>query len=476
MGETVIILQEEGILAAEGKAGRRPELLEITRIPVEGYGDPYEQWRKALEAYAADHKPSPVRLILPPSYSSMRVTWIPYASGKQLSRMAENVVQESMGEGTADYAVIEADKKQGVCLCCGGVENAVLTKMQTMCADAGIPVKRISVEMEGYLRMLGDVKEYRSKTAIFLMFGENSVTSILFKEGKYLYSARSRIFSERGTLDFGTEIVRNISGILQFYATTKSATPITDIYYAGCSDDDFEVSLTELQNMGLDVQPLTEGAVLSEEYDDEDWAALAGALITDKKKELNLNQIIGETDALEELKKSGLLKQLIWPIVVLVLCLLVTIGMLIWNLTVSNQISKVMDWIQDDTVQEQYYQAELRKQENEKLTQSRRQLAQMKQNLSTYPELTDAKIRVIEDVSGSDMDVRIQSMDLSTGTLTFNAVSRQVIDIPGYIEKLSSTGLFLSVDYTGYNFEDGEYTLALTCVMKGADTEEGGEE
>ena len=63
------------------------------------------------------------------------------------------------------------------------------------------------------------------------------------------------------------------------------------------------------------------------------------------------------------------------------------------------------------------------------------------------------------------------ALDMSTGTLNFNAVSRQVIDIPGYVSKLNSTGLFESVNYTGYSYADGEYSLALSCVLKAEDGE-----
>ena len=73
------------------------------------------------------------------------------------------------------------------------------------------------------------------------------------------------------------------------------------------------------------------------------------------------------------------------------------------------------------------------------------------------------------DVSGSAMSVEIESMDAETGLLTFHAVSREVIDIPGYVSKLTQTGLFSSVDYSGYQYQDGEYSLDLSCVLKGND-------
>ena len=38
MSDAVIVLREECILAAEGKAGRMPKITKARRIPVEGFG------------------------------------------------------------------------------------------------------------------------------------------------------------------------------------------------------------------------------------------------------------------------------------------------------------------------------------------------------------------------------------------------------------------------------------------------------
>ena len=139
-----------------------------------------------------------------------------------------------------------------------------------------------------------------------------------------------------------------------------------------------------------------------------------------------------------------------------------------WNAVTSSKIQKVESWIEDDTVQEEYQEAESRKLYSASLSQAIRQVDRMEKNLSTYPKLTDSVIREIEDVSGRDMDVRIQGLDIATGTLSFDAVSRQVIDIPGYVSRLKDTGLFEEVNYTGYTYGDSEYTLSLSCILKEA--------
>lgn len=471
MSETVIVLQDEGILAVTGKAGESPKIERVTRIDTEGYGEPVALWKEALQKYVSQYHPGEVKLVLPTSYSSSRITQIPYAKGKQLDKMAQQVLKEHFENGISDYGIIQSDKKKGIILCGGGAETEVLQQFRNMGKEIGLPVNAITVPMEGFLKVLESVKEYKNKTAIFLFFEESSVTSILYKEGIYHYSTRSRIFSERGTTNFGTEIVRSISGILQFYATTKAGEPITDIYYAGCSDDDFEVCENGIQNLGLAIHPMRDNLRITADGGAEYALAGIGAMITGKNKEMNLLKVLVREEKESGKEQVNIGKHLIYPGITLVICLACIVVVTIWNLRTGGQINDIEDWINDDQIQQEYQEANAVKEQSERLVAELSQVEQRKENLATYPDLTEEKIAAIVDVGGSDMSVQIQSLDAESGLLTFNAISRQVIDIPGYISKLRKTGLFSSVDYTGYQYGDEEYALELSCVLKGEETE-----
>lgn len=65
MSDAVIVLREECILAAEGKAGRMPKITKAHRIPVEGFGNTMEQWKKALETCLESLHADHVKLVLP---------------------------------------------------------------------------------------------------------------------------------------------------------------------------------------------------------------------------------------------------------------------------------------------------------------------------------------------------------------------------------------------------------------------------
>ena len=468
MSDTVIVLQEECILAASGKAGRRPKISRTDMIPTEVHTDPFEQWKRALLAYKAKEHPGSVKLVLPSNYSSARISQIPFATGKQLAKMAEHVVSESAAEGIVDYGITYADKKQGVTVCCASVEENICNRLLAMCEEINLPVRAITVPMEAYLRGLSQLKTYANKTAIFLFFEDSGMTSILYKNGVYLYSTRSRIFSERGTLDFGTEIVRNISGIVQFYATT--GIPITDIYYAGCMEDDFEVCLNGIHMMNLQAALLQVDAVYEAQGNPEDWLVCAGALVDDKTKQVNLYQKWKKSGGMDKVvEKESFVKHIVPPVITLAVCMALFGAVSVWNLLESKKIDDINDWINDSQIQQQYQEADEVMKESERLVEQKQQVEQMKQNLATYPDLDADIIARIADVSGSNMNVEVKSMDAETGLLTFHAVSSAVIDIPGYVNKLTQTGLFSSVDYSGYQYQDGEYTLDLSCILKAID-------
>lgn len=477
MSDTVIVLQDECILTASGKSGRTPKIEKVGRISIEPFGDMFEQWKTALKEYREQYDPKSVRLVLPASYSSARMTQIPYAAGRQLAKMAGNVINDHAGDAIADYGVAQSDKKQGVCLCCGSAEQEILQKVIDLCSEIQLPVKEISVPMEGYLKLLSQTRLYKNRTAIFLLFEENSVTSVLYKEGVCHYVTRSRIFSERGTLNFGTEIVRNISGMLQFYATTKAAAPITDVYYTGCMPDDFEVSLEGIRNMNLQVQQMKIDVPFEAKGDPQFWLSCIGAMMEDKTKAINLLRVFREVHKEQQrIQDIDIMKQLIFPAASLAICLLLFGSVMLWNAHTSGQIRDINGWINDEQVQSEYQEASALKEESDRLAEAKSQVEEMTANLDTYPDLTKKMISRIIDASGKDMEVHIKTMDAGTGTLTFDAVSKKVIDIPGYVQKLQKTGLFATVDYAGYTYEQQykEYSLALSCVLKQAET--GGDE
>lgn len=141
--------------------------------------------------------------------------------------------------------------------------------------------------------------------------------------------------------------------------------------------------------------------------------------------------------------RSGLLHHFLTPAAgCLLVCVLIWGVLLLRNSSLSSLTDDVNDWLLDPAVTQQYSEAADRQQYNDSLVQALGQ---------------------VQALTGYDAD---------TGALRFDAQSTSVIDIPGYVLKLQSLGLFRKVDYTGYTYEDGVYVLSLNCILLGEEAAE----
>ena len=158
--------------------------------------------------------------------------------------------------------------------------------------------------------------------------------------------------------------------------------------------------------------------------------------------------------------RSGLLHHFLTPAAVcLLVCVLIWGVLLLRNSSLSSRTDDINDWLLDPAVTQQYSEAADRQQYNDSLVQALGQVQALTDALATYPQ--------VDEVSMS-----LTGYDADTGALRFDAQSTSVIDIPGYVLKLQSLGLFRKVDYTGYTYEDGMYVLSLNCILQGKETAE----
>ena len=165
--------------------------------------------------------------------------------------------------------------------------------------------------------------------------------------------------------------------------------------------------------------------------------------------------------------RSGLLHHFLTPAAAcLLVCVLIWGVLLLRNSSLSSRTDDVNDWLLDPAVTQQYSEAADRQQYNDSLVQA------LTDALATYPQVDSALISRIGAAGGAEVSMSLTGYDADTGALRFDAQSTSVIDIPGYVLKLQSLGLFRKVDYTGYTYEDGMYVLSLNCILQGKETAE----
>lgn len=283
MNTTVLALQEEQVLAAVGRPGAKPSVQALYRAPAHGGG--MENWEKAVGALwqAHDLPTRGITLVLPDEAVTTHTVTAPRMPESRLEELVQHEMRAHDGQPVAaDYLPLGTDADGRQQLFCAACRKETMAGYLAMADRLGLRLGSVTVPMAGRLRLLRAMPSLQTMTFVCLCFEGSSVLSLLVENGAYRYSSRSRVFSEPGTLDFGTEMTRSVSGTMQFHTTGRPASPLTDVFYAGCPDDDFEACLAGIRELGLRVSRLPECPAFRTLPNGErlsDWLGCAEALI-----------------------------------------------------------------------------------------------------------------------------------------------------------------------------------------------------
>lgn len=283
MNTTVLALQEEQVLAAVGRPGAKPSVQALYRAPAHGGG--MENWERAVGALWQTHglPTRGITLVLPDEAVTTHTVTAPRMPESRLEELVQHEMRAHDGQPVAaDYLPLGTDADGRQQLFCAACRKETMAGYLAMADRLGLRLGSVTVPMAGRLRLLRAMPSLQSMTFVCLCFEGSSVLSLLVENGAYRYSSRSRVFSEPGTLDFGTEMTRSVSGTMQFHTTGRPASPLTDVFYAGCPDDDFEVCLAGIRELGLRVSRLPECPAFRTLPNGErlsDWLGCAEALI-----------------------------------------------------------------------------------------------------------------------------------------------------------------------------------------------------
>lgn len=480
MMTTVVALREEEIQVAVGQAGAKPQVQGLYSAPAPGGGP--EAWSLALEKLwkERDLPRKDITLVLPHVALSVKTVPVPAnLSEKQRNELARHELQTretSHGDMIAGCLPLGKDKEGRLSLFCAGGHRDEVGQYLDLMQGVGLKVSRITAPMAGYLKVLDAIDEGGS--SIWLLFEESSVLSLLIEEGRCSYATRSRIFSEPGTVDFGTEITRNVSGTLQFQAANRSGHTAQRVFYAGCPDDIFEACQAGIESLGLAAAPLPGGKLVNDlpgKQKLSDWLDCVSGLVT-VKQDMDLyrpyrkggGKVAGK-------KKEGLTTFYLPVAITLAVCLVASLAVIGSNVFLSHKESRIQDWLDDPAVIEQHDKAVQKQTVYDQLMEDIREVNGLTQALGTYPTLDRTLNSRIQVAGGGQVSAQLTGYDAATGVLLFQATSANVIDIPGYVLALQNTGLFQKVQYTGYAYDEGQYVLSLSCVLQGPDQTQGEE-
>lgn len=265
--DNVIFISNHNIQMIKGSCDRND------MIKIESYHDYYLDEGSMINGVITDDQPikeildtihgngvKSCRLVIDSGQIIVKNMNVPFLKKKEIVKIVQDelaAVDQSYEDLIYDYSVLRKnyeDQPGGEILCCA-LEKKLLTSYVELFDNAGIKLTNVDISVNALQKLTEELPDLEHKTYIVSIIDGNNVSSYLFEDNHYTFSNRTRLFSERGTSAFITEMNSNISQLIQFNKSKRSLYTIETAYFCGLADDEEPIVMANIkENLNINAQ------------------------------------------------------------------------------------------------------------------------------------------------------------------------------------------------------------------------------
>ena len=309
-----------------------------------------------------------------------------------------------------------------------------------------------------------------SKTFILQIVNGNLVSNVLFVDGVFRYYNSIRCFNEPGTMEYLDDLARSLNQLEQFMNTEKITSQVERIYVAGTTRDDLNQYNQVVHDHGVEANCELVHTGLSADSTlehDSQTALFAVSGLFDQGRESNFltnfsNKKEGE-GALDPRTK----KRIVIVVSTLIFMLALMGVALTMRLIREAKYKEAKEYNSSPSVMMQAMAYDEATQKRDAMLAKYNSINTVVETIESYPVCNDDVITTIEETARGYADIEILSFDAEQGKVTFSAKAENVNDIYKYIDKLLMEDIFMTVDHTGYSYDDptGLYDIHVNCTL-----------
>lgn len=410
-----------------------------------------------------------VRVVINAMPITLRKMELPAMRKKELLHTLQRELGSQEQEEQIAYRKLSGGRKK-LQVYAAAVPGAYLEKYQRVFRRAGIrPLQflpsRICLE-----KALSHVEVLRRGTSIVQVLDGVQLTSVLWKEQEAVYAAGTSIFAEYGSFQFGLEVARSVSKLMQFSLTQENGERIEKVYLSGISEKDFLICEEAILQMVPNVSAfrLEQDASVKVRYGRElafgTYLDLAGALFN-WRNEMNLRM---PKKKKAKKKQTEFWKYARLPLILTVGCTAITGAFLVSNQMKQDMLDDAKRYLNDTNNLAKCQELDELEAENGVLEHQTMAVQYINQAISSYPKMNSSVLKGIEACAGDKVAVQVSSYLARDGLLTLEAAAEEADLSSQFVGDLQDLGLFQKIDYTGYVYSqaDERYHISLLCYLK----------
>lgn len=401
-------------------------------------------------------KPKAVTLVVDSTNIIIKKVEMPKISAGQLDQIIKGEFDLFQREDKYVFdANVMAQSGNTMTVLCYAVAKDFLDGYLSVFKDLKIKLLRIDTVMNSVIKYIASMPTLNQKTFVLNIVVADNLLTILFEQGSYKFSNRSRIMGQDNPAMYSQNLFARLSSMVQFHQSEKSKFPIEQSYYIGLSPENIAHLGTFMSNAGSTIEPVS---FFSGDFELPYFAPYMGHLTN--KRDVNL--LINKQEARQkQQERNGLLLR---GLVLAVFCgILGFRGYTIYQADkqLELDIYRVEAYFQSQSVASDLtYFNTLQEQKDALVAQS------------DEFSLLDASIESAKRFDAASMDALLQehlitdfSYSISGHTLEITGSAPSSAEAVAYIDGLRATGYFQDLRYTGYSKEESGVSPAGTSIL-----------
>lgn len=334
----------------------------------------------------------------------------------------------------------------------------------------GITLKGIYSGEGSTIGLINSTMAKHHGTFMLMIADSMTLTTILYVNKVFTYYNSARCFHDPGTEEYAQDLTRSVSQIRQFMQANQLEAELETIILAGMDEKDLNLYKAQMRDFGVQ----TPVELFS------DAKNIKGPGSTEVQTHLFATSGLFDIGAMGNYlaryqtkkveKKDGSNAKYF---VILAVALLLSVGLFVFALLRTQRVKRELDDIKDynesSTIQMQVMEYDELTARNSFLIGQYLSIANINENLDTYPWATSEVQKKIFKLSDGYAIVTLTSCNADSGTTNMDVNASNVQTINEFISILKKQEIFHSVTYTGYNYSnEDQYHVNVSCTLEEA--------
>ncbi|NLL63184.1 MAG: pilus assembly protein PilM [Ruminococcaceae bacterium] len=176
-----------------------------------------------------------------------------------------------------DYSVLEDGHNGEPLIFCNAVSKELIASYIRVFKGIDVELSGINTSINAQISLIKANPATANENQIVVVLDQTSLTSVLYIDGLYSFSSRSRLTEPRGTEASRMEIVRALSSLIQFARSENSQKPVKAVYLCGLVEGESDLcpKISAMLGCSVTTLPATDNITCSKDK------AKAALLMTD---------------------------------------------------------------------------------------------------------------------------------------------------------------------------------------------------